>query len=220
MENHYHELGLLPTATTNEIKESYSRLRAKLISSGLEESEVASKIADMESAYIILSDPNERANYDRSLGATAGSSPATGLALLERPTTLLRPETPTPQIQQPCPHCGAPNPIQASMCMQCGQQITRPCPSCGQAILLTQSVCSRCNTFLPEYDQRRLVQAVIVEQKTKNERLESESNVQALEAGHRVRAAQGVAFWLLVSLGCIALTVLPIVIFYYVMNNQ
>jgi ribosomal protein L40E len=219
MENFYHELGLLPTATSDEIKEAYSRLRAKLIASGMEEVELSLKTTELEKAYSTLSDANERASYDRSLGAQAHSSSTTALSVLERPATILRSEIPAPQVQQPCPYCGAPNPIQASMCVQCGQQITRPCPNCGQAVLLTQSVCSRCNTFLPEYDQRRLAQAIIVEQKTQNERLTSESKVQALEAGHRARGVRGVFFWFLVGFACIVLTVTPILIFNYVMNN-
>lgn len=219
MENLYHELDLLPTATSDEIKEAYSRLRAKLISSGMEEAELSPKITELEKAYSILSTPNERAKYDRSLGALANSNSMTALTVLERPATILRPETPAPQVQQPCPYCGLPNPIQASMCVKCGQQITRPCPSCGQAVLLTQSVCSRCNTFLPEYDQRRLAQAMIVEQKTQNERLTSEAKVESLESGHRVRAVRGLFFWILVSLACIVLTVIPILIFNRILNN-
>jgi len=219
MENFYRELELLPTATSDEIKEAYSRLRAKLIGSEMEEVELSLKIIELEKAYSTLSDANERARYDRLLAAQSHSTAATTLAVLEHPATIIRSESPAPQVQQPCPYCGAPNPIQASMCSLCGQQITRPCPNCGQAVLLSQSVCSRCNTFLPEYDQRRLAQAIIVEQKTQNERMTSESKVQALEAGHRVRAIRGVFFWLLVGFACIVLTVTPILIFNYVMNN-
>lgn len=219
MGNLYQELELLPTATSDEIKEAFSRQRAKLISSGMDESALSSKLTELEKAYSTLSDPNERSSYDRSLVAMANSTSSSALTVLEKPATILRSEAPTPQVHQPCPYCGAPNPIQASMCGQCGQQITRPCPSCGQAVLLTQSVCARCNTFLPEYDQRRLAQAIIAEQKTQNERLASEARVQTLEAGHRVRAARGVLFWLLVSLACIALTTIPILIFNYILNK-
>jgi predicted nucleic acid-binding Zn ribbon protein len=217
MENLYNELELQPTATQEEIKEAYSKSRAKLVSSGIEESEISLKIAVLEKAYGILSDPTERTNYDRSLGNVARS--ATALTILDRPATILRPETQAPQVQQPCPYCGVPNPIQASMCAQCGQQITRPCPSCGQAVLLTQSVCSRCNTYLPEYDQRRLAHAMIAEQKTHSERLISEASVETLEAGHRVRAVRGVFFWILVFFACIILAAIPILIFNFILNK-
>ena len=219
MENFYQTLGILPTASFKEIKEAYSRMRADLLSSDLDDSELSFKIESLESAYAILSDPGERANYDRSLTANANTGSPTALTLMERPGTILKPEFATPQVQQVCPYCGTPNPVQASICLQCGQQMTRPCPSCGQAVVLTQSVCSRCNTFLPEYDQKRLAQALVVEQKTQSNRQESESKVQALEAHHRTRAVQGILFWILVGLGCIALTVIPIFIYNYILNS-
>lgn len=218
METLYHRLGVLPTATSEEIKDAYSSLRAKLMASNLDESELTPKISKLEEAYAVLADANERANYDRSLGVENGASP-NALTVLERPGTILRPETTTPVVQQACPHCGSPNPIQATMCRQCGHQITRPCPSCGQAVQLMQTICPRCNTFLPEYDQRRLAQALIAEQKTQTERLESESKVQALEAGHRVRATQGLVFWILAGLACIAITVIPFLIFNYILTQ-
>ena len=220
MENFYQILGILPTASFEEIKEAYSRTRADLLSSNLDDSELSFKIESLESAYAILSDPGERANYDRSLTANANAGSSTALTLMERPGTILKPKSPTtPQVQQVCPYCGTPNPAQASVCLQCGQQMTRPCPSCGQAVMLTQSVCSRCNTFLPEYDQKRLAQALVVEQKTQSGRQESESKAQALEAHHRTRAAQGVLFWVIVGLGCVALTVIPIFIYNYILNT-
>jgi len=219
MENYYKLLNLLTTASPDEIKESYARSRAKLMSSNMEEPGLTSTLEALDQAYAVLIDPSERTNYDRSLGAPADPAAPMALTLLDRPATIMRPESPTPVIQQPCPYCGAPNPVQATTCVQCGQQISRPCPSCGHPVPLSQSVCSRCNTFLPEYDQRRMTQAIITEQKTLADRRESEAKVQALESGHRVRAAQGVLFWLLFSLACIALTVIPFLIFRYVLNK-
>ena len=219
MENYYKLLNLLTTATPDEIRDAYARSRAKLMSSNLAEPGLVSMLAALDKAYAVLSDPSERTNYDRSLGTPADPASPTALTLLDRPATITLPESPAPIVQQPCPYCGAPNPVQATMCAQCGQQISRPCPSCGHAVPLNQSVCSRCNTFLPEYDQRRMTQALVTEQKTQVERRESEAKVQALESGHRVRAAQGVLFWLLFSLACIALTVIPFLIFRYVLNK-
>lgn len=218
MDNLYRALEVLPTATPDEIKEAYSRLRAKFMASEMENPELTAKLSELEAAYAILSDPSERTNYDRSLGSV-NSSTQTALTVLDQPATILRPEVATPLVQQPCPYCGVPNPIQATMCRQCGQQISRPCPNCGHTVQLGQTVCPRCNTLLSEYDQRRLAQSLIVEHKTQTERLEGESKVQALEAGHRVRAAQGVVFWIIVALGCIALTVVPFLIFNYILNQ-
>lgn len=219
MKNHYKLLNILTTATPEEIKEAYARTRAKWIASDLPEEEVSAALATLDEAYAILSDPGERTNYDRSISASADAAEPTALTLLERPATIVRPESLTPLVQQLCPYCDTPNPVQATMCLQCGKQISRPCPNCGQAVMLNQSVCSRCNTFVPEYDQRRMTQAMIVEQKTQAERTESEAKVQALESGHRVRAVQGVIFWVLVGMACIALTVLPILIYQYIINK-
>ena len=217
MDTLYHTLNLNPTASQDEIKDAYSRLRAQLMASDLKDTELAPRLSELETAYVVLSDPNERANYDRSLNSSS-SNLQTSITVLDQPATILRPEVATPLVQQPCPYCGAPNPIQATICSQCGQQISRPCPNCGHSVQLGQSVCPRCSTLLSEYDQRRLAQSLIVEHKTQTERLESESKVQALEAGHRVRATQGVVFWIIVGLGCIVLTAVPFLIINYILN--
>ena len=219
MGNLYLVLDILPTASPEEIKEAYSRSRAKLMASDFSETDVNIKLTALDNAYAILIDPSERTNHDRSIGSTINPSNTAALTLVERSGTILRPEPPVPVIQQSCPYCGSPNPIQASMCIQCGQQISRSCPNCGQSVLLTLPVCPRCNTFLPEYDQRRITQAIVSEQKTMAERRQSEAKVQALEAGHRVRAMQGILFWIFAVLACIALVIIPIVVFNYVMNN-
>lgn len=218
MDTLYHTLNLLPTASQDEIKDAYSRLRAQLMASDLGDAELTPRLSEIETAYAILSDPNERSNYDRSLNSS-NSNLQTSITVLDQPATILRPEVTAPLVRQPCPYCGTPNPIQATMCSQCGQQISRPCPNCGHSIQLGQSVCPRCSTLLSEYDQRRLVQSLIVEHKTQTERLESESKVQTLEAGHRVRAAQGVVFWIIVGLGCIVLTAVPFLIINYILNQ-
>ena len=218
MDTLYHTLNLNPTASQDEIKDAYSRLRAQLMASDLKDTELAPRLSELETAYVVLSDPNERANYDRSLNSSS-SNLQTSITVLDQPATILRPEVATPLVQQPCPYCGAPNPIQATICSQCGQQISRPCPNCGHSVQLGQSVCPRCSTLLSEYDQRRLAQSLIVEHKTQTERLESESKVQALEAGHRVRATQGVVFWIIVGLGCIVLTAVPFLIINYILNQ-
>ena len=218
MDTLYHTLNLNPTASQDEIKDAYSRLRAQLMASDLKDTELAPRLSELETADVVLSDPNERANYDRSLNSSS-SNLQTSITVLDQPATILRPEVATPLVQQPCPYCGAPNPIQATICSQCGQQISRPCPNCGHSVQLGQSVCPRCSTLLSEYDQRRLAQSLIVEHKTQTERLESESKVQALEAGHRVRATQGVVFWIIVGLGCIVLTAVPFLIINYILNQ-
>lgn len=220
MENLYEVIGVLPTASALEIKEAYSRASARLISSGLPEAEISTRLAGLDQAFALLGDPGTRTEYDHVLSAQASPTSASALTLLERPATIMRPEAPqTPLIQQPCPYCGAPNPLQASVCAGCGNQISRPCPSCGQAVLLSQPVCPRCATFLPEYDQRRAAQALIAEQKIQADRRASEANTQALEEGHRLRASQGLVFWLVVAIACMILASIPFVVYTLVMNR-
>ncbi len=101
------------------------------------------------------------------------------------------------------------------MCGQCGQQVSRSCPNCGQPVLLNQVVCARCNTVLKEYDLRRYAEAAVVEQRVGEERQVSEVRVQAAESVHRVRAVQGVFFWLIVFGLCVGLMVLAVLAFNY-----
>ena len=105
------------------------------------------------------------------------------------------------------------------MCSHCGQQITRPCPNCGYAVQLGQQVCPRCNTILSEYDQRRLAQALIAEQKMTAERLEGETRAQTLREEHRGGTARGIVFWMFAIAGCIALAVIPVLVFNYILNQ-
>lgn len=219
MDNLYRVLEILPTASQEEVREAYARRRANLLAQNAQEPGLALQLADLDSAFVTLGDPDQRANYDRSLkGADPGGQ--TSIMKLDEPTAILRPDIVTPLVQQPCPYCSAPNPIQATICVQCQRQIARPCPNCGHSVQLGQPVCPRCNTYLKEYDERRMMQSAIVEDKTKMERLEGETSVQALEAGHRVRAAYGVVFWAIVALACVVLTVGPILLYVFILNQQ
>jgi DnaJ-class molecular chaperone len=220
MQSPYETLQVSSTATSEEIKEAYLRLRAQVAASNLEESQTASSIKELEDAYALLSDPNSRDDYDSKLMATGSNSESKdSLSLIQRPVTSLSPVAPQPAVERLCPHCGSPNPIQASMCSHCGQQMTRPCPNCGQAVQLDQQVCPRCNTVMAEYDQRRLAQALIAEQKMTTERLESESQSQTLAAGHRGGTVRGVVFWIFAIVGCIALGVIPFLVFDYILKQ-
>jgi hypothetical protein len=219
MENLYQILGVLPTASAQEIKDAYVREREKSMQSGLAEEQAAPWLAELDKAFALLGDPGARAEYDRALTSLVKTETPTALTFVERPATILRPESSLPQVEQRCPYCSAVNPLQASVCGTCGRQISNPCPNCGQPVILITSVCPRCNTFIPEYKERRTVQAEVVEKKTWSERRESEASVYALEEGHRNRAAQGIVFWMVVILACCGLSAIPFVVFYLVMNR-
>ena len=207
----YQTLNVPSTATTAEIQSAYHRERARIMADEpAGEAPTADRLATLDEAYATLTDATRRMAYDRSVGDNAIG---TALVAASSPAAIVVPQTPAaPVLQQPCPHCGALNPLQATMCLQCGQQVSRPCPNCGQPVVLSQTVCARCNTFIPEYDQRRFGEAIKVEQQTQQVRQESEIRVEALEAGHQVRAQQGAIFWLIVTGLCIGVTVLFVIL--------
>ncbi len=213
----YKTLNLLPTARPEEIRAAHARERERLLAdNATDREEIAEQLLAVDEAYATLSDPNRRAAYDRSLGiGSAGGA----LVLATQPTAVVAPQAPpAPIVQQACPQCGALNPIQATMCSECGKQVSRPCPTCGRPVVLGQTVCSRCNTFIPEYDQRRFAEGVAAEQRVQQVRIESDVRVQSLEATHRVQAVQGVIFWLVVLGLCIGLMALAGYVFYYFLN--
>ena len=216
MTDYYRILNLQPTATPLEIKAAYARERAELLAIGEGDDErIAEQLSALEHAYVILSDPNQRTAYDRSLRA---GSQVKDLILVEQPAAIIAPQAPpVPVVQQACPHpkCGALNPIQATMCGQCGKQISHPCPKCGQPVVLGQTVCARCNTIIREYNERRLAKALVTEKRVDQERRVSESRVVALEAIHRANAKWGVLFWLVVTALCIGLTVAAVFLYNY-----
>ncbi len=217
----YQTLGVLPTAMPDEITTAYARERARLIAQEAAAEAgnpgAAGQLQALDEAYATLSDASRRAAYDRSAGG--GSSPG-ALIVSTQPNAIVVPQTPVPVVQQACPHCGALNPVQATMCSQCGQQVSRSCPNCGQPVLLNQTVCPRCNTVLKEYDLRRYAEAVVVEKYVNEDRSASEARVQAAEAVHRVRAVQGMFFWLVVCGTCVGLMVLAVLAFNYFLQRN
>jgi len=207
--NHYHRLGLVPTATQEEIQAAYVKLRAEwqeLARKGDEQAPEQLRLLD--EAYTTLADPNRRAAYDRSLCNQASGG---ALVLATQPTGVVVPDSPAvPILEQSCPHCGTLNPIQVTMCQNCGKQISRPCPQCGQPVLLNQTVCPRCNVPVQEYDQHRFAEATLVEQHVQRERRHAESRHRVLEAMHKVMRRQGIIFWLAVMVACATLTAIAV----------
>ncbi len=207
--DHYHRLGLVSTATQEEIQTAYTKLHAEwqeLARKGDEQAPEQLRLLD--EAYTTLADPNRRAAYDRSLRDQASD---TALVLATQPTGVIIPDSPAvPILERQCPHCRTPNPIQITVCQNCGGQISRPCPQCGQPVSLNQAVCPRCNVPVKEYDKHRFAEATHVNQQVQHERREAESRHRALEAMHKVMRRQGVVFWLAVMVACATLTAIAI----------
>lgn len=208
----YRVLNLLPTATAEEIQAGYARERARTIAEIEDPDEAARCLAALEEAYATLSDASRRAAYDQSHASKASEA----LIPVGQPASIVMPQAPaTPIAQQPCPHCGALNPVQATMCGQCKRQISRPCPVCGQPVILGQVVCPRCNTFIPEYDQRRFAQGLATAQRVQNERAESDARAEVIGKAYQSAAKRGMVFWAILLLVLCIVTALAVAVFNY-----
>lgn len=212
----YYELLQVPqTATPDEIKAAYLRERERLAVQETDPAGASALLQELDEAYAVLVDSNRRLAYDRTLSADQES---TELVVATPPILPVAPPMP-PVPQQNCPHCGKPNPIQATICAFCHQQISRSCPQCGQPVLVNATVCPRCGTYVPEYDLRRFAEAKVTEQRVKQEREKSESRVATLEAGHRANLKLGVVFWTVVFLLCVGLAALAFFLHSYLLPS-
>ncbi len=210
--DYYEHLGIPITATLEEIKSAYLHKRAELQSSEVDEPQRETQLQGLDKAYSVLIDA---AQNTATHSPEPESSGGTVLALKKTGGDLTLSQIPQPKLQRPCPHCGALNPIQATMCLTCGQQMARPCPACGQLVLLTDPVCPRCDTVIPEYDRRRFAEAEIIQKQVTDERRTSSARVDALETIHRINARLGVVFWLIVIMLCVGLTLITAFLYNY-----
>lgn len=83
MPTHYQVLGLAPGASEGEIKRAYRKMAVKLHpDKNPNDSQAAAKFQELGAAYAVLSDPAQRAGYDRTVGAgaSAGAAGTTALA--------------------------------------------------------------------------------------------------------------------------------------------
>lgn len=65
--NHYETLDISPTATLQEIKQAYRRLVKKFHPDSLSETSDRQKIIEINAAYEVLGDPQQRKSYDQQL---------------------------------------------------------------------------------------------------------------------------------------------------------
>lgn len=214
MTNFYQVLKIEATATSDEIKAAYARERANRIAqAGANDLGIDEELRTLDEAYATLSESGRRAAYDRSLRQDSTTMELTLPGQPAAPVILA--DAPVAQIRQSCPHCGAPNPIQATICIECGRQTTRPCPKCGQAVVLGQTVCPRCETFIPEYDQRRFAEAYAVKQQVESERRETDARTVVADRVYSARIWMGTFFWVFVIGLCIVLMILASVLSNY-----
>jgi len=75
--NHYDVLGLKPTASASQIKSAYYQLSKKYHPDvAVSVDDAKEKFARLSSAYEVLSNPNKRALYDRTLHPSVGRATA------------------------------------------------------------------------------------------------------------------------------------------------
>lgn len=210
--DYYEYLGISAAATLEEIKSAYLTKRAQLQSAEMDDQPRAEQLRSLDKAYALLIETAQNAEASQVAPAATNS---TALTLKETAGALSLPQPPQPKPQRPCPHCGALNPVQATMCQGCGQQMARPCPACGQIISLIETVCPRCDAVIAEYDQRRFVEAEVVQKQVTDERRASRTRVDALEAIHRLNARLGILFWFIVVMLCMGLTLITTFLYNY-----
>ncbi len=206
MADYYQTLNIASNASQEQIQAAYYRERARLLAAaGDDESQITSVLQALEQAFTVLSDPAQRAAYDR------GRAPNPNTALtLGNPMQALQPASGSarPIQVRPCPNCAMPNPIQATICAHCGTQISRPCPKCGNPVLGDERVCSRCGTVVAEYDQQRFMQAEARKNQIEAERMATDARVQKQEQVHGKNRVFGVTFYAFVLGLCLGVCAL------------
>lgn len=186
MENYYEILGVQEDADVHSIAQAYEG-KLQVCTDEIEKTEL------ME-MYAILVDPVLRAQYDEKLEDSRRASNFPIVVGREMEPNALSVDSNWIY----CMECNAKNPVQASVCQNCGAQISIDCPKCGYKLAMNQATCPRCHTLVSEYHQKSYAGAKFVENRVVEERRASEDRINALEQDHSIRRMFGVFFWLVV----------------------
>ena len=203
MQNNYERLGVSPSATDEEIQDAYVKARAQRMAEAEgQDADAANRLeaelAALEQAYTAIMQARKRATAEQPTAET----PAQEMVQAPAAKNSLAQTQPgdASVAQRVCPHCGEPNPLQATRCFHCGQQITRPCPHCGFAVELNKRICPRCEVVIPEYDRQRFAEAMAVEKQVDEDRRTAKARVEAQESVRRTNIRLGLLFWLIATL--------------------
>jgi hypothetical protein len=199
---------LPPTASLGQIIEAYNVRRAQLIAADAEDSSLDEQLHALEEAYreAVQGMSSLVKGDDRKAADTPSDQSAAAMQLSVGSSSGLV-DGATKQIV--CPICGALNPAKATVCLSCEAQIARPCPKCGYCVLLSEAACPRCEAVIPEYDRRRLAEALAVEKSVTERRILSDAQSEARGEIYRVQVQRGTIFWIV---AIILLCVLSIVV--------
>lgn len=204
-------LGLSENTATDEILAAYNSNHAELISRQNAGEDVSTYLQQLEMAYTEWENASIQ-DLSRAIISFGNEE------LQSRPSTpagLFSQEEGPATEQRLCLGCGAVNPVQASICINCGRQISRSCPKCGFLIDLEQIICPRCGITVREYDQRRFAEGTMSIESIQKERDENFVRVKNLEAGHNTRAGLGVVFWVVVIIVSLFLCILATFAYQY-----
>lgn len=199
MSDFYTRLAVSPTATPDEIRAAYDRLRAQYLVAD-NDPKAQQQIQEIEEAYTILSDPQRRVEYDQILRKTASTASHPSFNLTTLSVNTLDNSLAVNAPRQTCQHCGASNPTKAMRCSNCGVQIARSCPSCGIRVDSDQSECSRCGTVIAEYDYQRYADATMTHQRIQQQRKETEQRGAVLDHLHEEDSRAARTFWTITAI--------------------
>lgn len=217
MNNPYSILGIEDGASREQIQAAYNKKRARLLASLDNNPDATEEIQKIDEALVQLLNQSNLA-LTQTLPPQPSGSTDSILSLVDKLDAPILDKNEAAYCQ-PCPYCGIPNPVHASVCSSCGRQISRPCPKCGHRVLLNEAVCPRCNTIISELDQQRHADAVITKGRVEEERLKDQMRVEALEDSHRKRASFGILLWTGIILAILGVCAAGLYALYYFANQ-
>jgi hypothetical protein len=177
MANYYDLLQIMPHASRAEVdsayESQYDTLR-RLVNHPTQGLSVQNKLAQLEEARQVLTDPVKRAAYDAQLG---GASELSGLAdpsaaappvmpaMAPPPVSVQLPQAPPQQAAGTragiwsCPGCSLDNPPNTRFCFNCGTQLVRECPECQRnTSLVASGFCGECGIHWDAAMRRRTLE--------------------------------------------------------------
>jgi len=153
MKDYYQILDMPEDASPREIKTQYKRLAKLFHPDRVREKEGYSradidyaeeKLKEINEAHQVLSDPVQRAEYDRERASSRGVEPKSKAS-----------PAPPPPASVTCPSCGQVNNTSEIYCQRCAHQLSgsRLCPHCNRSVPVNAWYCTSCGRKLQILEQ-------------------------------------------------------------------
>lgn len=168
MRTYYEILQLQPNASDIEILAAFDRQYdywRRLVNhhDPAKQIEANQELQLLEKIRVALTDPNQRAAYDKQIGAAAltGGLVDPNAARFPRgatpppPPIGIRPPLPRAGTPWQCAKCGTQNEKGNLHCQTCGNVIGQRCPNCGVIIDIRASFCPQCGENPAEFLQKK-----------------------------------------------------------------